>query len=178
MSKDWKILSKKGIFSDDWKSVEEWQVQTHNGDSLSFSMVIEKDVVIVFGITPDDKILLLRQHYISAQKKVPTLVAGIVMNNDHKLVAGNELHEEAGCRAKEMVHLGSSFRGKYVTGSVHYYLAKDIESCLSQELEPAEDIEIEFISLEKFKGLLRNCEIEDQAQLACSYLALDYLGKL
>lgn len=149
-----------------------------NGNIRDYSIIVAKEVVIVFGITAEKDILLIHQYYIAHQKKVPSLVAGFVDHGHHRETAERELREETGCTAKEFVYLGASYRGKYSTGCFHYYLANGVALSGKQELEESEDIDVSFISLSKFLRLLRQSELQDTAQVACAYSALDHLNLL
>jgi ADP-ribose pyrophosphatase len=175
---DWKIISKRTISDQAYNQTEEWLMELPNGQEYPFLIRKGKDAVIVFGITSDQKILIIHQYYVSAGKVVPSLVAGVVDKNDTLESAIVELREEAGCTAKDFVYLGSSYRGKYITGSFHYYLAKGIVQSGKQDLEKTEDITVSFVSVEELKDLLKNSKLQDVAQVACAYLALDYLNLL
>ena len=175
---NWQLLSKKEVYNHPHRRVEEWKVKVPSGKERNFAIFVGDDVVIVFGITTDKQILVIYQYYIAHQTKVPSLVAGIVDGGDHAKTAIQELHEEAGCVAKEWVYLGSSFKGKYATGVYHYYLAMDVKRVGAQQLEASEDIDVKFVSQKEFFALLRTSKLQDVAQVACAYRALDYLGKL
>ncbi|HYE60164.1 MAG TPA: NUDIX hydrolase, partial [Candidatus Kapabacteria bacterium] len=128
--------------------------------------------------THDQKILLIHQYYFIHERKAPTLVAGFVEDNDHRRTAENELREEAGCVAGDWTYLGSTYRGKYETGVAHFYLAKDVVQVGSQDLEPAEDIDVSFVSVSDFITLLKRGELQDVFPVACAYRALDHLHLL
>lgn len=174
----WKLLRKKIVYTNPFQPVEEWAMKIPDGSEHTYAVQVAKDVVIVFGITKKKQILLLHQYYVAHQVKVPTMVAGFVDTINPEDTAIHELREEAGCRAGDMVYLGSAFKGKYAIGVFHFYLARELEQVGSQELEPSEDIDISFISLNKFLDLLRTHQLQDVAQVACAYRALDYLGLL
>ncbi len=178
MSKQWKFLNKKIVYAHPYRSVEEWTFTIPDGSEHTYSVQVAADVVIVFGITKGKQVLLLHQYYVAQGVKVPTLVAGFVDTVDPEDTAKHELREEAGCEAKEFIYLGSSYKGKYATGVFHFYLARDIELVGPQELEPSEDIDASLISLDQCRELLRTSALQDVAQVACAYRALDYLGYL
>lgn len=177
MSK-WKLLGKENVYKDHWKSLEKWSMLNAHGRKSDFTIVIGRDVVVVFAITADEKVLVTHEYFMAQQKKMLGIVAGIVEQENIKQVAIDELRQEAGCEAEEMVYLGSNNHGKYTTGDIHYFLAKDVKQVGPQELEENEDIEIEFVSLSEFKKMLRKGELESVLEVACAYKALDYLNKL
>ncbi len=149
-----------------------------HGKELDFIIQVENDVVIVVGVTSDEKFLIIRQYYVNLEKKVASLVAGMVDEGlKPEEAAVKELAEEAGCTAVKMVHLGGVAKGKYTTGTIHFYLARDITLPGEQALEDAEDITVELVSRNTFEGMLRSSEFaEGWVQLA-GYKALEYLDK-
>lgn len=175
---DWKILGKESIYKNHWKGIENWKMENPHGHHTDFTIVVNRDVVVVFGITADEKVLVLHEYFMAQEKKMLGMVAGMVEQDDVKQVAIDELRQEAGCEAKEMIYLGKTNYGKYTMGCVHYFLAKDIKQTGPQELEDNEDIDIEFVSLHKFKEMIKSGEMEPVLEVVCAYKALDYLKKL
>lgn len=174
----WKLISKKEVFSHPFRTVEEWKFLLPSGYEHTFAISPGKDVVVVFGITDDDQVLLIHEYYMAHMKKVPALVAGMVDDGYHRETAIRELAEEAGCAARDVTYLGSSYKGKYATGDVHFYLAQGVTFVGSQSLEAAEDIDTTLISVNDFIALLRGGELQSIFEVACAYRALDHLGKL
>ena len=179
MSNDWKLTKKIRIHDYFYKSLEEWTFKTHANKEKTYIIDVEPDTVVVFGITRDDKVLTLREYFLAPQKRVLSLVAGIV-DKEKSLVeiAVEELREETGCVASEMVYLGHLIKGKYTAGLVHLFLAKNVERKYEQQLEDSEDIEVNFMGLEQFKEALRQGGLSPLHEFAVAYRALDYLGKL
>lgn len=180
MSKnEWKILQKTTAFKNKFREIEDWLVQNHQGKKANYFIRKGNDVAVVFAITEDQQVLILRQFFVSSMKRFVTLVAGMVPTGTDPLeIAKVELREEAGCEAKEWIELGSSLRGKWSTGELYFYIARGVEKKFSQDLEEAEDIDVEFISLADFKKILKNFKLQDATSVAGAYKALDYLGEL
>lgn len=154
-------------------------MRTPAGTEHAFQVHVSAyDTVIVFGITDEQKVLLIKEYFVAAGQHVWSIVAGVVDNNDREATAKKELLEEAGCTAREWVYLGSSCMNKYRTGYTHFYLARGVEQVQDQQLEPTEDIEVFFESIETCKQLLRDGSIHDTPKVACAYRALDYLQLL
>ncbi len=174
----WTLLSKKLLLDHKYRPIEGWRMRLPNGREREYAVSTSPEVVIVFGITDEKQILVTHQYYIAAQKKVASMVAGFTDKKSRAETAIAELREEAGCSATRWTYLGSSFRGKYATGEVHYYLAEGVMVSGPQELEESEDIDVAFVSLENFFTLLRSGELQDVFQVACAYRALDYLHLL
>src|SRR3989338_6854131 len=137
---NWELLNKKKVFDNPFRPVEEWQMRLPDGREKIFAIEASHDIVIVFGITDAERVLVIDEYYIAPQGRMLTFVAGLVENGNHRSTAAQELKEEAGCSARELVYLGSGVKGKYVTGDVHFYLAKGVRQDSAQMLEPSEDI--------------------------------------
>lgn len=172
---DWKLLEKKKIFDNAFRPIEEWHMRLPGGGEHRFAVERSHDIVVIFGMTKDQRVLVIREYYIGVERHVTALVAGLVEGGDHRETAEQELRQESGCTAGEFVYLGSSLKGKYVTGSVHFYLALGVAEDGSQALEPAEDIQVLFVSVEELKRMLRESELQGAYEVACAYRALDYL---
>lgn len=176
MSSGWKLLKKKKAFTTDWVKIEEWTLRTHQGKKSSFFVQPRMDVAIVMGVTADNKVLIIKQYYVSLQKKVASLVAGYVEKSHTPLAtAKKELKEEAGCVAKKFVYLGEGVMGKWITSHIHYYLALGLTKSGEQELEAEEDIEVLFVPMRKFRAMVEQGKLPDAFVLPGVYRALNYL---
>jgi len=157
-------------------NVEEWWMRLPSGKKKMFLMEGAYDFVVVFGITQDKKVLVIKQFYISQQKRISSFVMGIVERGEKPAAtAKRELQEETGYKARRFVSLGISIKGKYLTKNVYYYLALDIERVAEPRLEPSEDITIELLSLSAFKKLLMKHRFEDVFAEVAAVRALQYL---
>lgn len=179
MESTWNFKEKKEVFSAPFVSIEQWSIVTPQGKEIHPFIDQKQDAVIVFAITEEGKVVTLNQYFISHQRSFTTLVAGIVEEGEDRLkTAERELLEEAGYEAEEMVYLGAAHRGKWTTGTMHFYIAKNAAKIQSQQLEDSEEIEVRELSVDHVKQLLRSGELQDMGVFGCAYRALDYLGLL
>ncbi|MBU0597285.1 NUDIX hydrolase [Patescibacteria group bacterium] len=178
MAKKLEIESKKQIFECPYRKIDEKIYMREDGVRETMYIVNEHDIAIVMGITKDNKVLLIQEYFFAEDRRVKTLVGGLVENDDPKKTAEAELLEEAGCVAREIIDLGSAMVGKYITGSIHCFLALGIEKKFEQTLEESEDIDMDFISMEEFKNILLNSELHGVGDVMCAYQALHYLKEL
>ncbi len=131
---------------------------------------------IIFVIDKKRQIILLKQYYISQQRKIYSLAAGIIDQGETAVAsAKRELLEETGYRAKRIISLGSGNKGKYATGAVHYFLAIGARKIKEPEFEEAEDIKVVKLSLGEFKKLLGQKKLPDALAEVGAYRALKYL---
>ncbi len=173
----WRILEKKFIFKHPYHTVEEWLVELPSGEKKEFFLGGGSyDFVMVTALTPKGRVVIETQYYISQQKKLISLVAGIIDDNEKPLVtAKRELLEETGYSARKWVKLGTNIKGKYIFGTVHHFLAIDATKISEPELEPAEDIVVSEVTREEFTRLVRSGMFKDVFAEVCAERALHYL---
>lgn len=149
-----------------------------NGEEKDFYISTSYDFVIVFVMDKMGQVILLKQYYVSQQKKIYSLVAGIIDKGEKAVAtARRELLEETGYAAGRMISLGSGNNGKYAASTVHYFLALGAKKIKEPEFEEAEDIELIKMPLTKFKKLLKQKKIPDAFAEVGAYRALRYLAE-
>lgn len=175
----WEIIKKEQIYKDYWKGIEKWKFRAEDCVDRDITIQISRSFVVVFGITEDKKILVIKEYFFACEKHLYSFVAGIVDDDKSpEEIAKSELLEEGGCEAREIINLGEFYLGKYVTGKGHIFLARGVKKVAEQNLEDCEDIEVEFIDYDKFIKMLEDGDIGAMPEIAAAYRALDYLGKL
>ncbi len=170
----WKLLGKKTVLDTFRGSIQSWQVSLPNGKKKSFFINAEYSFVVVFAVDTKGKAILLKQHYVGQQKKLFSLVAGIIDENEKPVkTAERELLEEAGYTAKKFIALGESIKGKYATGTVYHFLALGAAKVQKPELEEAEDIKISMVPIAEIKKLLDQGKLPDAFAEICARRALE-----
>ena len=173
---EWKVNNKRVAFEGPYVKVEEWFVQTPLGKEIHPLMVINNPAVFVFPITTDNKVVVLKEFFVSNMSYHYTVVAGSIDREDTPLeIARAELLEEAGATTDELIPLGKITSRKWDLHIDHFFLAKNVQ-LQAQSLQGHEDITVEVVTLERFKEILRNGEMHDSSGTVCAYKALDYLG--
>ena len=175
----WKLLGKKTLLNTYKTAVQSWRMSMPNGKSRDFFITAGYSFVDVLAIDTKGRVIVLQQYYIGQQKKLISIVAGIIDDNEQtKVTARRELMEETGYTAKKFIYLGKSIKGKYSTGNVYHFLALDANKVQEPNFEEAEDIQISAISMSTFKKLLLQHKLLDAFAEVCAYRGLAYLGKL
>lgn len=175
MSNSWKILNRKTVFKSKWRNVDKFLVRVPSGKRKDLFATTMKDVVVVFPLTTDKKVVVNRQYHFYYKKRRYELCAGFIENGSRLQAAKQELLEETGYRAKKYIYLGCAGIERWNLAKVYYYLALDAEKIADQSLEGAEDIIVELIPLQKFKKMLKENKIDNGLSIVGSYKALDYL---
>ncbi len=175
----WKLFGKKTVLNTYKSSVQSWRMRLPNGKTRDFFITAGYSFVDVLAIDAKGRVIILKQYYIGQQKKLISLVAGIIDDNEQaKATAKRELLEETGYAAKKFIALGKSIKGKYTTGDVYHFLALDASKIQEPNFEDAEDIEILTVSMPEFKKLLSQHKLPDAFAEICAYRALAYLDNL
>ncbi|OGH58586.1 MAG: hypothetical protein A2725_02690 [Candidatus Magasanikbacteria bacterium RIFCSPHIGHO2_01_FULL_33_34] len=174
----WKKIGSKSIYQDYWKGLELWKMRSDKGVEKDISISLSRNTVVIFGITDDNRVLLINEYFFSQNKMVISLPAGMVDDGmSPEEVAILELKQETGCKAKQMIFLGDLYRGKYVTGQAYVFLALGVEQVYEQDLEETENIEVNFVSLKELEDIMSQNKMKAMHQVSATYMALDYLKR-
>jgi 8-oxo-dGTP pyrophosphatase MutT (NUDIX family) len=136
--------------------------------------------VIVFGLTAERQVILVRQYRYGADEIHLELPAGTLdEGEDPRACAIRELAEETGYEGAEVEHVGS-YRAEPArsTAFAHMFLVTGARRTREPLLDPTEVIEVELERLESFREMLRDGRIDNGASIATGYRALDRLGEL
>lgn len=135
------------------------------------------DVAVMMGLTLGKQAVLINQYFISQKRTHLSAVGGFIEPGERPgRAAAREFLEETGYRAKKIINLGQTFRGKYMTGRVHHFLALGAELVQAPQLEPAElGTTVIEMPIVKIKNLLQKNVLEDMYTEICLRRALDYL---
>ncbi len=136
--------------------------------------------VIVFGLTAEREVILVRQYRYGADAIHLELPAGTIdEGEDPRACAIRELAEETGYEATNVALIGA-YRVEPARSNAcaHMYLATDCRQTRERLLDPTEVIEVELEPLASFREMLRDGRIDNGASIATGYKALDRLDAL
>ena len=115
------------------------------------------DWVNVVPITPDRKIVLIRQFRVGVNDLVLETPGGMVDPADPSPLeaAGRELLEETGYASDDIAPIGRSHPNPATqNNSVWFFAARDARKVGPQSLDPSEDIEIELVDIGEIDRLI------------------------
>jgi 8-oxo-dGTP pyrophosphatase MutT (NUDIX family) len=137
---------------------------------------------LVFALTPDERVVLVRQYKHGIGHSVLELPAGgIDPGETPAACARRELAEETGYAGDppELEHIGSYlFDPSNSTARYHLFLARRAWPAGPQSLDESEDIALEFATLGEVRRYVRDGTIDVGVHIAAIYTVLDYLGRL
>jgi 8-oxo-dGTP pyrophosphatase MutT (NUDIX family) len=176
--KKWKVLHTDIVLENRWLKVRQDKCLLVNGSVIDDYYVVEKpDVVAVFAMTPDDKIVLVRQ-YKHGIKRVLIELPGGYAGTDEMLekAASRELVEETGYSAPKFIKVCEFVDNPSgMNDRIHVYLARNATKQSFQQLDPNEHIEVLLMSLNKLIDSIQHGKICAQTSVAASYAVLNYL---
>ncbi len=179
---NWNILTSEYLFNDLWFKVRKDKCVTPQGKIVDPYYVYEFPTwVTAVAITEEGKIILERQYRHALGETCIEIPGGCVDDTDTSFEEAikRELLEETGYSFSSFEYLGKiSANPSTNSNLMHMYLAKGGKKIALQELDHNEEIEIDLVSVEELKQLLRENKIVQAMHVACIMYALEKMGEL
>ena len=164
-NKRWKLLrSEEGLNASIFKLRFDWMKNPRNQTELRVTVVEMTDWVNIVAITPEGKILVVKQYRFGNGKITTEIPAGILDDAEEipKNAAIRELREETGYTTENWEHLGwVEPNPAFQNNRLHQFLAKDVRKTHEVAQDEGEDILFCEMTLEEVKneiaeGRMRN----------------------
>ncbi len=179
---NWKILSSEYLFKDLWFTVRKDRCKTPQGKIVEPYYVYEFPTwVTAVAITEDGKIILERQYRHALGETCIEIPGGCVDDTDNNLEEAikRELLEETGYSFSSFEYLGKISANPSTNNNLmHMFLAKGGKKTASQELDHNEEIEIDLVSVEELKQLIKENKIVQAMHVTCILYALERMGEI
>ena len=179
---NWKILSSEYLFNDLWFKVRKDKCITPQGKIVDPYYVYEFPTwVTAVALTEDGKVVLEKQYRHALGETCIEIPGGCVDDTDSSLEEAikRELLEETGYHFSSYEYLGKiSANPSTNSNLMHMYLAKGGKKVASQELDHNEEIEIDLVSIDELKQMLRENKIVQAMHVTCVMYALEKMGEL
>ncbi|MGZ8510651.1 MAG: NUDIX hydrolase [Chitinophagaceae bacterium] len=179
---NWKILSSEYLFNDLWFKVRKDKCATPQGKIVDPYYVYEFPTwVTAVAITEDGKIVLERQYRHALGETCIEIPGGCVDDTDSSLEEAikRELLEETGYVFSSYEYLGKiSANPSTNSNLMHMFLATGGKKIASQNLDHNEEIEIDLVSIDELKQMLRENKIVQAMHVTCIMYALEKMGEL
>jgi ADP-ribose pyrophosphatase len=178
----WKILSSEYLFSDLWFKVRKDTCETPQGKIVDPYYVYEFPTwVTALALTEDGKVILERQYRHALGEVCIEIPGGCVDDTDQDLEAAiqRELLEETGYSFSSCEYLGKASSNPSTNNNLmHMFLAKGGKKVASQELDHNEEIEIDLVTIDELKQMIRENKIIQSMHVTCMLYGLEKLGEL
>jgi 8-oxo-dGTP pyrophosphatase MutT (NUDIX family) len=136
---------------------------------------------VIFALTPDERVVLVRQYKHGIGRSVLELPAGAIDPGEAPLAcASRELVEETGYASEAQLEHAATFAVDPTNSDAHFHLfiARDARPIGAQELDATEDIDVQLATFDELRRYVRDGTIEVGSHVAAIYFILDRLGKL
>ena len=179
---NWKILKSEYLFHDTWFTVRRDTCERPDGKIVYPYYVYEFPTwVTALALTADGKVILERQYRHALGETAFEIPGGCVDPIDNSLedAIARELLEETGYAFDHFEYLGRTSANPSTNNNwMHMFLATGGKKVQDQQLDADEDIEIEFVSIEDLKQLLRENKIIQSMHVTAIFYALQKLGEI
>ena len=163
-----RLIEKQVIYSGTKVRLELHHLQNEETDTRHIrEVVVHGGAVVVLGILPDERIILIRTKRYAVGQVLVELPAGTLEKNEDPInCAGRELLEETGYLAGRLKPIGNFYTSPGILSEKMYaFAAYDLEE-QKQALEEGEEIELQFASLDEAVEMVRRGEIHDGKTIA------------
>ena len=178
----WKILSSEYLFNELWFKVRKDRCETPQGKIVDPYYVYEFPTwVTALAITEDGMVLLERQYRHAIGEICVEIPGGCVDDTDASLEEAirRELLEETGYEFTKYEYLGRiSANPSTNSNLMHMYLATGGKKIAKQNLDHNEEIEIELVTMQKLKEMLRENQFLQAMHLSCIFYGLQRLEEI
>lgn len=144
--KKWKTIGSETVFDNKFMVVKKDRVETSDGTKMEWFYVNNSDGTVIIPVTPDKKIITLKQYRYTINDFGLEIPAGAVDSGETpEQTARRELKEETGYVADELIKIGEFYEAySYAKRKMHVFLAR-VSTKGKQKLERGsgffEDIE-------------------------------------
>lgn len=150
-----------------------------NDKIYEFQVISSSEWVAVVPLTPDGKVVMVRQYRHGSKTLSLEPPGGLVKEGQHPLESGREeLEEETGYIADEYILLGVlDPMPALFTNKFHIYLAKNAVPAGAINPDETEDLETILLTPTEVREFIRSGEITSAVMIAALHLFLDYLDR-
>ena len=175
----WERLSSEILVETPYFALRSDRLRLPDGAVKDPYYVIERpDAAIVFPLTGEGEVVLVRQYRPAIERVELGLPAGLVNEGEEpEKAARRELSEETGYAGGEWESLGAVASSPSLKDNwAHLYLARGVELAAPQRPDEYERLEIVTVAVGELLPRIRAGEIVSSSGVAAILLALDRLG--
>lgn len=173
------VIKKKLFYQGRKFSYEVNRLRLPNGAEGEWECVRHPGGALAIPVTPDGKLVLVRQYRFAAEGRLLEFPAGTVeAHEDPAITIKREIEEETGYRAHQWRKLGHFFLAPGYSDEIIYaFLAEDLEQLDTPPAQDEdEDIEVVHMTPEELDQAIRDGEPVDAKSIASLVLARPFLA--
>jgi ADP-ribose pyrophosphatase len=158
----WKILARNTVYKSGIFKIESLQCHhEHKGVTHDFFVLNTQDWINIIALTGDDRLIMVEQHRLGTDEYTIETSAGLIEPGEQpEEAARRELLEETGFEPSELVLLKKcSSNPAIMNNYIHFYLATGCRKSATQNLDPAEDIDVHLYTHDEVFDLLKRGRI-------------------
>ncbi|MGH7716832.1 MAG: NUDIX hydrolase [Vulcanimicrobiaceae bacterium] len=179
---DWKILKSEVVIDTPHLRLRRDTIELPQGSIVDGYHVREtRGFVMIFAMTPEENVVLVRQYKHGIGEVVLELPAGMIDHGESATEAAlRELGEETGYAPRgELEHIQTFIVDPTNSdGRFALFLARDVTLTTQIHPDPTEDIAVELVPLVRLIEVVRSGEINVCNHVGAIYVVLDRLGRL
>ncbi len=153
----WKTVSEESIGDFRIFSMREITAKSpRTKEEHPFIVLDGNDWVNIIALTPEKKIVLVKQYRFGTSKSELEIPGGIMENGEDPIGAGmRELKEETGYAGTKTRYLGHiDPNPAFQTNKCHIILVEDCQKVSEQNLDTGEDIQVEIVSAQEVENYI------------------------
>lgn len=182
MSKpDWRVTASSYAIDTEFLRLRRDRIELADGTVIEDYYVRESHgFVVVFAVTPDDRVVLVRQYKHGIGQELLELPAGAIDHGEEPAACAlRELAEETGYTGETAEHVRTFITEPTNSNSVaHLFVVRNARQTQEQDLDVTEKIDVELATFGELLALVREGTIDSIAHVASVYLVLDALKRL
>jgi ADP-ribose pyrophosphatase len=170
-----KIVSSRQVLKNKLFNVNDEVATDPSGFEIHRLIVRHPGSAVIMPVDEEERVLLVRQFRLPAEKMLWELPAGRLDPGESPLAtAKRELKEETGFKARKWAKLGSFWPSPgYVDEKMHLFLARELTEGQQTPMDD-ERIELNWFSRKQLKKLIRNEKIHDAKTIIGYFLWLEH----
>lgn len=175
----WKIKKTEIVFNHKWYKLRRDEVELPNGRLVDdYFVSVRPDVVVIFALTADDQVVMVRQYKHGTGEVVEELPGGVIDEGETaEEAAKRELIEETGYSSEDFRLINILIDNPTKdTNKINLFLAINAKKTASQNLDENEEIEVFTLAVDELKNKIAKGEIKVSGTVAGVFLALNYLN--
>jgi ADP-ribose pyrophosphatase len=174
----WRILDSDYRIQTKFLRLRADRVELPSGDVVEEYFVREsRGFCVVFALTPDENVLLVRQYKHGIREIVTELPAGMIDEDETpEACAERELAEETGFTGSAPQHVRTFLTDPTnATARFHLFVVRDAVRSREPVFDVTEDIEVDIVPVDEVRAMALDGRIASGSQVAAVLVALAHL---